>query len=163
MWIHVCCYSWNTQYARRMLQVSAWRWPCWLVHRKYTWYTSHFIWWRRIIIVDISTWIYAVCSQYVTNHCKEIHCDHYIRTIICMFACYSCCMKMTLIVELWHSSRFCRVFCNLSFYSCPNLSWIRRLDNLPSFSNCSCILVLNCELELVPTYLSWLNMLFYSC
>ena len=57
------------------------------------------------------------------------------------------------------SSRFCRVLCNLSFYRCPHLSWICGLDNLPSFSNCSCILILNCD----PHACRGQNMLFYNC
>ena len=53
----------------------------------------------------ISTYEMPVCSQHVTNHCMEIHCYQYIRTIRFMFACYSCCLKMTLIVSVWISFR----------------------------------------------------------
>ena len=99
MWIHVCCYSLNTQYARRMLHVSAWN-----------------------LTIDRFGWNFF-------------------------------------------SSRFCRVLCKLEFLSCPHISWFCGLDNLPIFANCSCILVLNCEigLEPGPTYLSWSNMFFYNC
>ena len=49
----------------------------------------------------ISTYEIPVSSQHVTNCCMEIKCYQYIITIICMFACYSCCMEMTLIVLVW--------------------------------------------------------------
>ena len=57
------------------------------------------------------------------------------------------------------SSRFCRVLCNLSFHPCPHLSWICGFYNLLLFSNCSCILVLNCD----PHACRGQNMFFYNC
>ena len=54
-------------------------------------------------------------------------------------------------------------FANLSFYPCPHISWFCGLDNLPSFANCRCILVLIGEVGLEPTYLSWSNMFVYNC
>ena len=45
----------------------------------------------------------------------------------------------------------------------PHISWFCGLDNLPSFANCRCILVLDCEVGLEPTYLSWSNMFVYNC
>ena len=70
-----------------------------------------------------------------------------------------------LIVLVWISFLLvsAEFYANLSFYPCPHISWFCGLDNLPSFSNCSCILVLNCEVGVEPTYLPWSNMFFYNC
>ena len=43
------------------------------------------------------------------------------------------------------SSYFCQVLCSLSFHPCPHISCVCGLDNLQSFANCSCILVLKCD------------------
>ena len=38
MWIHVCCYSLNTQNARRMLRVSTWNWRYQVLTTQGVWY-----------------------------------------------------------------------------------------------------------------------------
>ena len=48
----------------------------------------------------ISTYEIPEYSQHVTNRCIELHCYQYTGNIRCMFACYSCCMEITLIVSV---------------------------------------------------------------
>ena len=110
----------------------------------------------------ISTYEIIVSSQHVTNCCMEIHCYQYIGNTKCMFACYSCCMEMTLIVSvsisfLLVSAEFFAVWVSI----CAHISLeFVGLTILPSFANCSCILVLNCD----PHACRYgQNMLFYNC
>ena len=80
---------------------------------KYNRYMSHFIPLVHINLVVISTWQLRpmhICMLQVARWCWYT-----------IFAYYSCCIEMTLIVYIWLvSSRFCRS--NLSCYTCPHIS-----------------------------------------
>ena len=134
----------------------------------YTRYTLHIIELIHINIVVISTWIYAVCSQSVMIDTWQLYRKHFAwcryyymmvkyqmddlhvtvntwwslaKCTICMFqvwvheACIICTVALV-------SAEFFAVWVSIHVHI--SLEFV-GLTILPSFANCSCILVLNCD------------------
>ena len=115
----------------------------------FTLYTSSLYWMiHDNCIVDTLPDTYFACYRLAHDDCNCTNCILQL-------------LQLTLIVSGLNFvySRFCRVLCKFEFYPCPHISWFCGLDNLPSFANCRCILVLNCDPH---AWVCWLESILYN-
>ena len=122
MELHVCCYSWNTKYARRMLHVSTWK------YQTLVWHVAVSAWNDIVIYTDIVKY-----RRYMSHFIGLVHINDLVvintwscPMHICMlqvsrlwwyakFACYSCCIEWHWLVRFGYHF-FAFLLCSLQIW-----------------------------------------------